>query len=70
MLIAGFLPMCSRPLCHAVFDLYVGDQPVSRKAKRMVGESFQRLIEAGPDDYRPPRLQLVCDGDDENACEL
>lgn len=60
----------SRPLCHAVFDLYVGDQPVSRKAKRIVGESFQRLIEAGPDDYQPPRLQLVCGGDGPNACEL
>ena len=59
----------SRPLCHAVFDLYVGDQPVSRKAKRIVGESFQRLVEGEDGQYRAPRLQLVCDGD-AGVCEL
>lgn len=60
---------CSRPLCAAVFDLYLGEQPVSRKAKRIAGESFQRLVEGDRDLYRPPRLQLVCD-DTQGACEL
>lgn len=61
--------MRSRPLCHAVFDLYMGDQPVSRKAKRIAGESFQRLVEGQDGEYQPPRLQLVCD-DSLGACKL
>ncbi len=49
----------SKPLCDAIFDLYVGDQPVSKKAKRMTGESFARLVTS--DEYTPPRESLVCD---------
>src|SRR4051794_8540111 len=29
----------SPKLCHAIFDLYLGDQPVSRKARSVAGES-------------------------------
>lgn len=56
----------SKPLCDAIFDLYIGDQPVSKKAKRMTGESFARLVTS--DSYTPPREPMVCDGD--NVCQL
>jgi hypothetical protein len=58
----------SQPLCSAVFDLYIGDQPVSRKAKRLAGESFRRLVRED-DEYEAPRGQLVCD-DARGVCEL
>ena len=48
----------SPKLCQAVFDLYLGDQPVSRKAKRAAGESFFRLD--SPQPYAPPQGALVC----------
>ena len=48
----------STKLCQAVFDLYLGDQPVSRKAKRAAGESFFRLH--APQPYEPPQDPLVC----------
>ena len=56
----------SKPLCDAIFDLYIGDQPVSKKAKRMTGESFARLVTS--DSYTPPRVPMVCDGD--HVCQL
>ena len=48
----------SKPLCDAIFDLYIGDQPVSKRAKRMTGEYFARLV--GADEYCAPREPLVC----------
>ena len=57
----------SKPLCDAIFDLYVGDQPVSKKAKRMTGESFARLVTS--DEYSAPRGPLVCEGD-EGVCQI
>ena len=57
----------SKPLCDAIFDLYIGDQPVSKKAKRMTGESFVRLV--GAEEYCAPREPLVCEGAGP-ACQL
>ena len=57
----------SKPLCDAIFDLYIGDQPVSKKAKRMTGESFARLVTS--DTYTAPREPLVCEGAG-NVCEV
>ncbi|KAK9805933.1 hypothetical protein WJX73_006432 [Symbiochloris irregularis] len=56
----------STKLCQAVFDLYLGDQPVSRKAKRIAGESFFKL-DAGQQ-YEPPQDALVCPVVVGNAC--
>ena len=56
----------SPKLCQAVFDLYLGDQPVSRKAKRIAGESFFRLDAA--QQYEPPQDALVCPAVSSNAC--
>ena len=57
----------SKPLCDAIFDLYIGDQPVSKRAKRMTGESFARLVGAAA--YTAPREPLVCDAAGP-ACQL
>ena len=57
----------SKPLCDAIFDLYVGDQPVSKKAKRMTGESFARLVTS--DKYIAPQGPLVCEGT-EDVCQI
>ena len=56
-----------KPLCDAIFHLYVGDHPVSKKAKRMTGESFARLVTS--DEYSAPRGPLVCEGD-EGVCQI
>lgn len=56
----------SGKLCQAVFDLYLGDQPVSRKAKRAAGDSFFRLNAMQP--YEPPADPLVCPQDAANVC--
>ena len=56
----------STKLCQAVFDLYLGDQPVSRKAKRAAGESFFRLNESHP--YEAPQDALVCPQVAGNVC--
>ena len=57
----------SKPLCDAIFDLYIGDQPVSKRAKHMTGESFARLVSA--DEYCAPREPLVCNAAGP-ACQL
>ena len=56
----------SSKLCQAVFDLYLGDQPVSRKAKRVAGDSFFKLDGAQP--YEAPQDALVCPAVSGNAC--
>lgn len=56
----------SSKLCQAVFDLYLGDQPVSRKAKQAAGESFFRLN--GTASYQPPQDALVCAQTLGNVC--
>ena len=56
----------SSMLCRAVFDLYLGDQPVSRKAKRAAGESFFKLDGAQP--YEAPQDALVCPQPSSSAC--
>ena len=62
----------SRPLCAAIFDLYIGEQPVSKKARAVTGASFARLVEADETEgYRPPRDSLVCaPGAHGAVCEL
>ena len=50
----------SAKLCEAIFDLYVGDQPVSAKARRTAGESFLRMRDDAP--FVPPPDALVCKG--------
>jgi hypothetical protein len=39
-------------LCSALFDLYLGDQPVSRPAKFAAGCSFARMLTQ--EHYEPP----------------
>jgi hypothetical protein len=62
----------SKPLCAAIFDLYIGEQPVSKKARAVAGASFARLVDAdGSESYRPPRDALVCaPGVHGAVCEL
>lgn len=36
----------SPKLCAAVFDLYLGDEPVCRKARAEAGASLQRMLPA------------------------
>ena len=51
---------------QAVFDLYFGDQPVSAKAKKVLGTSFLRLGQAGA--YQPPQDRLICEAS--SACAV
>jgi hypothetical protein len=47
----------------AVFDLYVGDQPVSSEARTTALLAAQRMIASGPDGYAPAAGQPgVCQG--------
>ena len=34
----------SQKLCEALFDLYLGDVPVSKSAKQVAGESVSRML--------------------------
>ncbi|KAK9833568.1 hypothetical protein WJX81_006874 [Elliptochloris bilobata] len=63
---ANALPLVtvrSEPLAAAVFDIYFGEQPVSKRAKKVAGECFSRLVEGDGQGYRAPRERLVCPGD-------
>ena len=40
-------PIESRPLCRALFDLYLGDDPIERDARRRIMAGFARLLAAG-----------------------
>ncbi|KAK9830556.1 hypothetical protein WJX72_012447 [[Myrmecia] bisecta] len=63
------LKVQSPKLCQAVFDLYLGDNPVSKKAKAEVGSSVVRLIEEG-EAYQPPKVKGVCSVAAGDGCRL
>ncbi len=45
---AGRPPIDSRALCRALFDVYLGEDPISRDGKRSVIAGFPDLLTSGP----------------------
>lgn len=62
------LSVRSPKLAQAIFDLYLGDNPVSRKAKLTAGQAASELM-AGRG-YQAPQEQGICDLQDSEGCQL
>lgn len=62
------LTVRSPKLGQAIFDLYLGDNPVSRKAKLTAGQAASELM-AGRG-YQAPPEQGICDLKDAEGCQL
>ena len=62
------LTVRSPKLGQAIFDLYLGDNPVSRKAKLTAGQAASEMI-AGKG-YQAPQEQGICDLKDSEGCQL
>lgn len=61
----------SDKVCQALFDLYLGDQPVSRKAKVSASENLSRMLSDPRQGYRPAAGEkLECNGEGLEACVI
>lgn len=61
----------SPKVCEALFDLYLGEQPVSKRAKAAAGDALVRLLQEQQQHYQY-KLQagerLLCSGDGPSGC--
>ena len=64
------MPLTAAKDLQAIFDMYIGDQPVSREAKRTAAESFARMVAPGDYTYRPPEHKFICQSGDGDACSV
>lgn len=56
----------SPKLCQAVFDLYLGDQPVSKESRQAAGEAVMGMIGTRP--YHSPAAKGLCKQG--NSCQV
>ena len=57
----------SPKLCQAVFDLYLGDQPVSKDSRQAAGDAVMGMMGTIP--YHSPAAKGLC-SPDSNACQI
>lgn len=60
----------SPKLCEAIFDMYIGNNPVSKKAKAALGESAARMMGEESHLYSPDFKGMCAHSSDQQACSV